>query len=147
MEKQFLDRYSGQTTAELISLEANYRVDSLVLAFEQAIQNKPFAELSLSERFVLAVEAMEREVNNGGWDQFFFNTENQYDAYLNNALEAIGCPETAAVALDALDTYNGGADADEFEELDNRYYALTEPIAERLFRYVADHQGEILLPS
>jgi hypothetical protein len=105
MEKPFLNNYGGQTAAELIALEADYRIDSLVLAVEQAIQNKPGAELSRSERFVLAIEAMEREVNNGGWDQFFWNTENEYNDILIEALDAIGCPETAAIAQEALDTF------------------------------------------
>lgn len=147
MDKAFLDSYGGQTTAELISSKENCRIDSLVLAFEQAIQSKPDAELLNSERFVLAIEAMEREVNNGGWDQFFLNTNSQFDTLLDGALDAIGCPETAAIARDALDIYQRGGEVDDFEELDSKYYALTEPIADRLFQYIVDHQNEIRLPT
>jgi hypothetical protein len=66
---KFLEGYSGQSTDQLLSLEADYRTDSLVLAFEQAIIQKAerngVKSLSDEERIVLAVEALEREVNNG----------------------------------------------------------------------------------
>ena len=54
----WLDGYSGQTTDELIALEGEYRTDSLVLAFEQALMAKD--ELTDEEKVVLAVEALER---------------------------------------------------------------------------------------
>jgi hypothetical protein len=147
VDKAFLDSYGRQTTAELITLKETYRIDSLVLAFEQAIQNNPDAELSIPERFVLAIEAMEREVNNGGWDQFFLNTNSQFDTFLDGALDAIGCPETSAIARAALDIYQRGGEVDDFEGLDSKSYALTEPIADRLFQYIVNHQHEIRLPT
>lgn len=65
---------SGQTVEQLLSLEGKSRIDSLVLAFEQAISQKAERTgnegLSYPERVVLAVEALEREVNNGGYAQF-----------------------------------------------------------------------------
>jgi hypothetical protein len=36
----WLDEYSGQTVDELLALEGEYRLDSLVLAFEQALDQK-----------------------------------------------------------------------------------------------------------
>ena len=39
-ELQWLDGYSGQTLDELIRLEGECRIDSLVLAFEQAMVKK-----------------------------------------------------------------------------------------------------------
>ncbi len=66
---QWLDRYSGETVDELLALEGKYRIDSLVLAFEQAIDQKAARVggeyLTDVERIILAVEALEREVNNG----------------------------------------------------------------------------------
>ena len=54
----FLDAYGGQTTHVLIALESEYRIDSLVLAFEAALDAK--AEHSKPERVVLAVDAIEQ---------------------------------------------------------------------------------------
>jgi len=39
-ELNWLEEYSGQTTDELISIEGEYKTDSLVLAFEQALDQK-----------------------------------------------------------------------------------------------------------
>ncbi len=41
MNQKFLKAYSGQTTEQLIALDGEYRVDSLVLAFEQAFNRSP----------------------------------------------------------------------------------------------------------
>lgn len=73
MSKLFLEGYEGQTLQQLIAMKENYRIDSLVLAIEQALNAKPDTELSNAERVVLAIEALEREVNNGGYHQFFIN--------------------------------------------------------------------------
>src|SRR5438552_11088290 len=67
---QWLAGHSGQSVEQLIALEGKYRIDSLVLAFEQAMHQKiarvGMAGLSDEERIICAIEALEREVNNGG---------------------------------------------------------------------------------
>jgi hypothetical protein len=146
MNKPFLDSYEGQSTTELIALKDTYRTDSLVLAFEQAIQAKPETDLTESERFVLAIEAMERQVNNGGWDQFFLNTNNEFDSILVNALIAIDCLDNSEIASKAIAAFQGGAELKDFEELDNQYFAATESIADRLFQYIERHADKIRLP-
>jgi hypothetical protein len=78
----WLGGYSGQSVEELLSLEVTHRCDSLVLAFEEAIGQKAQRDgvrgLTTEERVVLAVEALEREVNNGGYDQFFINASREF---------------------------------------------------------------------
>ncbi len=75
---KFLKDYSGQTVEQLLALEGECRIDSLVLAFEQAVDQKAVREgagaVNVEERVILAVEALEREVNNGGYEQFFLNS-------------------------------------------------------------------------
>lgn len=142
MDKQFLDNYSGQTTDELIAMKDKYRIDSLVLAFEQAIQEKSESELSEPERYILAIEAMEREVNNGGWEQFFENTDNEYNDSLLVALEAIGCQQTAQLSREAIDASHSGSDLDDF---DDKYYGLSESIEDKLFEYIEKNAAEIKL--
>ena len=39
-EMKWFDKYSGESVEELIGLEGTYRVDSLVLAFEQGVREK-----------------------------------------------------------------------------------------------------------
>src|SRR6266404_3594696 len=79
---KWLDAYSGQTTSQLLGLEHEFRVASLILGFEQAIDQKAAREgndhLTKEEFMVLAIEALEREVNNGGYRQFFINSSREY---------------------------------------------------------------------
>jgi len=164
MPPPFLKGYSGQTTDELLALEENYRVDSIVLAFEEALLQKAAKDLSREERYVLAVAALEREVNNGGYLQFFTNPSNEFAGVIEEALRAIDCPVSAQTTHDALgaldlgddlapaDVEAAALDADEavsevLEECDNRYFDDGEPVADRLFVWIRNHRKAIRVGS
>jgi len=151
---QWLDGYSGQSSDELLSLEGKYRTDSLVLAFEQAIKEKAeqkgLRTLADEERIVLAVEALEREVNNGGYDQFFRNPSRQFAPTVVGALQRIGCNRTASItqrAIKALGLEDLTLDAIEtvakLNRCDDAYYKDAEPIADRLFAFIKANQVAI----
>ena len=74
--------YEGQTTSELMACKNTHRIDSILCAFEWGIQakSKPEGEDALTdeERLVLAVMALTREVNNGGYHQFFVNSSSRF---------------------------------------------------------------------
>ena len=161
---KFLESYKGQSTDQLIALAPAYRIDSLVLAFEQALEQKKAAgkKLSQPESDILVIEAMEREVNNGGYRQFFSNTSGVYTTNLPAALERIGCPVAAKIASEALASLKiSGAvtaakiksaaakldnnTAAELGKLDARYFQNTEPVAEKLFAYIQAKRHEIIL--
>ena len=160
----FLDSYSGQSVDELISLENSYRIDSLVLAFEQAICQKAkkvgMVNLNDVEEIILAVEALEREVNNGGYHQFFVNPSNKFVAVIVEALKRIGCPKTAEITQRAIDTlalsgpltpeaidqiiYEDDEERDDkLNQCDNIYYHSDEDIAARLFSFIKNHKEKI----
>jgi hypothetical protein len=164
MTKPFLDSYRGQTVHELIALKESHRIDSLVLAVEQAVGGRPRAELSNPERVVLAVEALEREVNNGGYKQFFTNSSCEFTAFVVQALQLIGCPECAAITAEAIGELDlaDHFDAEAVERVasglsdessakvgvcDSRYYENDESIDERLFAYIEQHAHEIQIPA
>jgi len=157
--------YSGQNTDELLALEGKYRCDSLVLAFEEAInqkaQQRGRESLTVEERVVLAVEALEREVNNGGYNQFFVNSSREFAPIIVDALRRIGCKKTATItqkALEALGTPDLGSYAIEnvirardekrgakLRRCDDSYYKSAEPIAERLFGFINANRASIRL--
>lgn len=160
--KKFLDNYGGQSVEQLLALEGEYRIDSLVLAFEQAIHQKgPQKQLTQVESDILAVEAMEREVNNGGYHQFFLNTP-EFGPKLPSALERIACPIAAKIASDALNhlgldgtaaeaavvaalTRLGGQAISDLHEMDERYYRNPESIEVGLFAYIKANAAQIHL--
>src|SRR5436305_423697 len=138
-----------------------YRADSVIMAIEEALLRKDAAEQSPSERVVLVVEALEREVNNGGYNQFFLN-EPSYAREVVPALTAIGCTESARIAGDALavlgpqpnwneEQISAAAadmcddDMSKLGELDDEFFAYPDPIEDRLLAYIRAHAAEITL--
>jgi hypothetical protein len=166
-ESKWLGGYSGQSVDELIGLASDYRIDSIVLAFEQALQPADRAGLSRlneAELTVLAVEALEREVNNGGYHQFFLNTP-EYAPSVVAALTRIDCPKTAQISAAAISllglrqpftteqveaALDKDADGKLIEVLidrcDRPYDDSGEPIADRLFEYISANRRSIRLP-
>jgi hypothetical protein len=165
MISKWLESYSGQNTEQLLSLEGEYRADSLVAAFEQAIDQKSaahgFHSLTLEEQFVLAVEALEREVNNGGYSQFFTNSSAEHCLNIVIGLERIGCPKTADITKQALNALNvprlnaetihasmateSDARDDALSECDDLYYDSGEDIAGQLFAFIKINKSAIKL--
>jgi hypothetical protein len=162
-ELPWLDRYSGQTTDQLIALEGKYRTDSLIAAFEQAMDQKAarVGEVNLSdeERIILAVEALEREVNNGGYGQFFVNSSREYSPIIINALHRIDCPKVAEITEEALNivqkipmtddeiengTWIENDDRHEaLNECDELFFEYPESIDERLFAFIKANRDKI----
>jgi hypothetical protein len=160
-QPDWLEGYSGQTVEQLLSLEGRYRIDSLVLAFEQAIQEKRQRGekgLTDAERVVLAAEALEREVNNGGYDQFFVNSSD-FAQDIVESLRCIGCKKTATItkrAIKALgvsqptrEEVNAAMAAEnerrsaKLTRCDDAYYEAAEPLADRLFAFIKANRPSI----
>jgi hypothetical protein len=107
--------YEGQTIDEIIALRGFFRDDTLVGAIETALIEREgwfdldserieraILALTEAERVVMAIEAMEREVNNGGYEQFFINSSKHFAPYIVEALQIIGCTGFADLAASAI---------------------------------------------
>lgn len=118
--------------------------------------------LGKQERFVLAVEALEREVNNGGYVQFFTNSSVEYTPIICDALRAIERSDVAELTERAFGVLgiNGtedlkviveSVDPDDDElneklyELDQWYYSNAGCLSEHLLRWIKAHQNHIQL--
>jgi hypothetical protein len=165
-ELKFLEKYSGQSVDEIIELESEYRIDSLVLAIEEALYEKAenigTDKLTDIEKIILAIEGLEREVNNGGYHQFFVNASVEFAPIIVDSLEAIGCPKTAGITSNAIDAlgiskpvtiekieeviYDEDEERDEkLDECDGLYFEYEEPIADRLFTFIKMNKDKIAL--
>jgi hypothetical protein len=147
---------------ELIGLESSYRIDSLISAMEALLTAKEGAGLPLTneEFVVLSVEAMEREVNNGGFHQFFSNSSVRFAPRLVSSLERIGATKTQKLAnrvlalvgvessvaeIQTIDDISDAVQkrlndndeaADILSDIDTDYYDLDEDIVGLLFTFV-----------
>jgi len=158
--------YDGESADDLFALSTTHRTDSLVVAFETALARKAdslgVAALTQPELDVLAIEALEREVNNGGYGQFFVNSSNEFAATVVEALRRIGCPSTASItqrAIDALPTgipltpesLTAAMEKDDpsrdkrLEECDQAYLDAREDIATALLQYLIKERASIKL--
>lgn len=162
---KWLKEYSGQTVDELLALERDYRVDSLVTAFHQAIDQKIARDgegsLSGEETLIIAIEDVETEVNNGGYALFFTNSSKQHAPEIVAALNRIRCPHTAtitqkaidalklpALTVEAIDAAMATEDKDRdrvLGECDQRYYRAGEDIAKSLFAFIRSNRDAIKL--
>ena len=77
-------------------------LQSLEMAIQQKSERIGEDDLSEEEIIVLAVEALEREVNNGGYSQFFVNSSREFTPIMVYALVRIGCPETSEITKRAV---------------------------------------------
>ena len=152
-ELAWLGAYSGQTIEELLSLDSDYRVDSLIVALEEAIQQKAAREgagsLSAEERIVLAVEALEREVNNGGYSQFFLNDSREYAGVIVDSLVRIACPQAAEVtkaAIAASLLVDEETREAQWSRCDSLHYEGREDIEGQLFEFVRANKESVRLP-
>jgi hypothetical protein len=161
MSDEWFGAYDGQSTDDLLALGGTYRIDSLVAAFEEALQQQAAARpLSREERYVLAIEALEREVNNGGYGQFFLNASHEFIDVIEQALLAIDCPTAAAITREAIaalgiegDVTGERAEAvvlsddaairEALERCDDRFHGRDEPIADRLFAWIKRHRSSV----
>jgi hypothetical protein len=135
------------------------------VAFEQALDQKAARDgeqsLSDQEHTVLAVEALEREVNNGGYGQFFLNSSREYAPMIVESLKRIGCLKTAEItqkAVAALKLQNLSAETiettmatesderdQELDQCDDLYYDTGENIADALFAFIKANKDAINL--
>jgi len=119
-----------------------------------------FALQSLPQKVFLSVWAVESEVNNGGFSQYFLNSSAETAEFLVDALGTIGAPKTADICRRAIDcafphrlpatAEDISSQAAEFSEgtlaqlgnLDAEFFAYPHDLTELLYAYVARHPEE-----
>jgi hypothetical protein len=169
-EKPFLQEYTGQSTAELIALEGEYRLDSIVLAFANGLEHKAqqigFDALSFPEKAVYVIEEFERQFNSGGFSTLFQNVP-EYAEPSVYYLTEIGCTRSAELCKQALQLLDIGepmgdeplsqeaiercealrdeAVLDEMCAMEKELFDDYEPISENLFAFIKERRDEIVL--
>ena len=119
-----------------------------------------FAALTPAEKVAYCVDALEREVNNGGFDQFFWNSSGDTAHETHAALLEIGAGEAAALLREAIEVFPAGkvpANREEREKLleslpqsarekwgalDGRFYEYPDDLTALMRRYVEAHAAD-----
>ncbi len=133
---QMVEAYSGKSVDELFAI-TNGRQSRFLFAVEIAIQQKQkkddAEELSEAEIIVLAIQALEREVNNGGYSQFFANSSREFTPVIVYSLKRIGSFKTTEIterAIRAAGLYKLAPSAlnEELETYRSVYFRQKKPL-------------------
>jgi len=118
------------------------------------------ASFTRGERFVYAIEGMVREVNNGGWNQFFRNSSGALAFDLAPALEAVGSKKNLSIAQRALNIFGNPASLSEddrgkqvdkvtkdgennpWDALEGEFYENPEDLEAMIVEFIARNQAE-----
>jgi hypothetical protein len=106
-----------------------------------------FDELSAGDQILVTIWGLEAEVNNGGFDQYYFNGSGDQAWFAPTALRSIGAHRMAAIVERANALFGEGgpsrdsdqrqselsaiteANEDAWEELDREFYEYPDDIA------------------
>jgi len=117
-----------------------------------------YDELDSIEKVFVCVWSLEGEVNNGGFEQYYFNTSGDWAIDTPNALLAIGVTHTAAIVnrgnalfgdsgpspdsntrQNQLDGLSESAQ-NQLNSLDNEFYRYTDDLSALLVVFLSRHQ-------
>jgi hypothetical protein len=159
---------SNQSSGKALSVDQILQLENyteMLIALSNGIYEKinrsGFESLSYAEKVLYHVYWLEAEVNNGGFDQYFFNTSGNYALDTPESLEEIGAHHTAQILRDAISIFPGGPpprtrdDRDElygmvtdeikkkWDELDSKFYEYQDPLQELQIEYMREYKDQI----
>jgi hypothetical protein len=156
---------SLRSVNEILQIEDDTKfaiaMSDLVFAREQAAG---YAQLTPAERVVLCLDGLEREVNNGGFAQFFENSAGDHAMDTIEALKTLGASQMAAMVSDAVSVFPENRPASDrdrrqeqlarldpqararLDELDSAFYKYPENLAALERKYVRAHQDQFRMP-
>lgn len=119
-----------------------------------------FAAQSTLQKVFSAIWAVESEVNNGGFSQYFQNDSCETVAFVVRALDIVGAPQTADICRRAIEkAFPAGLPSDasaiasaagnfsdetleQLEVLDSEFMAYPNNLTDLLFAFVTKHPEE-----
>ena len=104
-------------------------------------------DLSDCEKVFLSMALLETEVNNGGFDQFFFNTNDEWNDLLVSSAQAIKAFDIAQICEKALKIkaeFEGTEEdrIDQLDECDDAFYKSRDNIDILCVQYARDHKDQ-----
>ena len=157
---------AGRTIEEILHKESEFDIYALLGAIEVLVGSKIQQNLqtSPSERMIFAFAWLAREVQNGGFHQFFVNSAGDFWKDVLNGLVAVGDENGLALfrqtlsifpdsspsedrdtrldQLDELEEHDEDKVLDRFKSVTDHYFRAPFPNWELVFDYVKTHPDE-----
>lgn len=130
------------------------------LLWNKSRNDKDFESLNVIEKNILFIEMLESQVNNGGFDQYFFNSSGEYAHETLSALEEIMAPQMAKILNSAINVFPTlpipkdtelrrdqmkeipDSVSETWDKLDDKFYEYPEDLAELVIEYVKANKKE-----
>lgn len=93
-----------------------------------------FESLSEIDRILVVVWALEADVNNGGFHQYYFNSSGDTAQYAPTALRAVGAPIMGGIVENANSLFGPGGPPTSRDKRQQALFALTEELWDDLDR-------------
>jgi len=128
-----------RTPEEQANFELLCQIENLVSVL---INTHGYGSLTEPQKTIYAVWWLDADVNNGGFDQYFFNSWSDHYADALHGLDLIGAPQTAAILRRAIAVFpDTGPSTDReqrvaelaglSEAVHNQFHSLTNEFYER----------------
>ena len=141
-------------------------LSAILEEFDENDENSPDKLLTNGQASIYSTWMVEAEVNNGGFNQFYFNTSEELGKWAEEGFETIGAIQFAKLMREANDIYikikddlvkfnDGTAEGfsesykgNPLNELDERFYKLykEEPLNQLRIKYIREHLTEFVTP-
>lgn len=156
------DKVNTKSLDQILGLEdeTDIVIEIGQLLWEKSKDDKDFESLTAIERNILYIEMLEAQVNNGGFDQYFFNSSGEYAHETLIALKEIKAPQMAEIlnrAIRAFPVLPIPKDTEQRREymedipenvsecwgkLDDEFYKYPENLARLVIEYVKSNKTE-----
>ena len=146
-----------------VSDEEKHIIDFIINKYDYISKKCNYGDniekLNEYERVFLVTQILEMEVNNGGFDQFFFNSSGDFSNEIVDAFTKINAFKTAEICKKALSVFNGPVptdrekrmelldeleENDEIEEFlnecDNQFYKYEDKLEELTYSYLMKYK-------
>lgn len=154
---------AGKTTKDIWQIED---ANTFVMAMDERVCRKckngrHMQALSAQERIFYITQLLEKEVNNGGFAQFFYNTSGNFTNEIHEAFLSIGAVKTAALCQKAIDVFQAplpedkiqreaflepfledDAVTDALDDLDTAFYQYEEDLSALACAFVRNNQAQ-----
>lgn len=143
---------AGRTIEEILRKQPEFDTYALLGAIEVLVGSKIRQGLSLSsaERMIFAFTWLAREVQNGGFHQFFVNSAGDFWKDVLNGLVAVGDENGSALFRQVLSIFPDSSPSEDRDARLNQLDELEEQDEVRVwdhFKSVTDHYFRIPFPN
>lgn len=152
--------FVGNSAEEISVDEDEIEQNNVVIGTYETICEKceygdAIDNLNEHERVIFIAQILEQEVNNGGFDQFFYNSSGDFSNELVDAFTKIGALKTAEICKKAVSVFNGEVpvnreereevfdkiDSDDIlSECDDAFYDYEDDLEKMNYEYIMKHQ-------